>query len=247
MVKSKETDHVERKPKLSEGVRDALLAHIRDGSLSPGDPLPSEREMMRRFGVGRPSIREAMQSLETAGLVDIRHGDRARVAEPSLGRMADRIGDTIRHLLINSPADLENLKDARVLIETEHARLAARRRSRADVARLARIVEAQDAAEADPARFVTLDGEFHREVATIAGNPLLTALTEAVFTWLSEFHPRSVRVPGLERLTLDEHRAIVTAIDGGRAGDAARAMHDHLARANALYHSAHAAGRSAKG
>lgn len=236
-----------RKRKLSQDVREALLSSIRAGTLSPGDPLPSEREMMRRFGVGRPSIREAMQSLETAGLVDIRHGDRARVAEPSIARVADQAGETIRHLLLNSPADFEHLKDARTLIEAEHARLAARRRHASDIARLRRIVEAQEAAHDHPGEFVALDGEFHREVAAIAGNPLLTALTSAVFSWLSEFHPRSVRVPGLEALTLAEHHLILGAIEAGRADAAAAAMRDHLGRANALYHTARITASSDQG
>ena len=50
----------ERKQKLSHAVREELLGEIRSGGLGPGDALPSERELMQRFGVGRPAIREAM-------------------------------------------------------------------------------------------------------------------------------------------------------------------------------------------
>ena len=108
---------------------------------------------MERLGVGRPAIREAMQSLETIGLIEIRHGERARVAEPSIGRMVDQISDTMKHILSHSPASLENLKEARATFEKEIARIAARRRSDTDIARLEEIVAEQGGAIGDPAKF----------------------------------------------------------------------------------------------
>lgn len=190
---------------------------------------------MERFGVGRPAIREAMQSLETIGLIEIRHGGRARVTEPSIGRMVDQIGETMKHLLANSPASLENLKEARATTEREMARLAARRRSSADVERLGKIIADQELASDDPGRFRALDGLFHREIATISGNPIFSALIDALFRWLSDFHVDLVSVPGLEQVTLDEHREILSAIARGDADAASAAMGDHLMRANDLY------------
>lgn len=63
-----------RRQKISGEVRRQLLDLIESGTVGPGEPLPSERELMERIGVGRPAIREAMQSLETIGLIEIRHG-----------------------------------------------------------------------------------------------------------------------------------------------------------------------------
>lgn len=225
--------------KLADQVRAHLLATIKSGSVAPGDPLPSERELMARLNVGRPAVREAMQSLEGMGLVDIRHGGRARVAEPSLGQMVERIGEAMRHLLAHSPASLEHLKDARLMLETEMARVAARKRAAADMGRLRRLVDQQTDAQGDLDAFVRLDGAFHREIAAISGNPVYPALIAAVFDWLAEFYRGAVSVPGLERLTLDEHRAILDAIDRRDGEAAARRMTDHLGRANELYRQAH--------
>lgn len=223
------------KRKLYEDVRAHLARMIESGALGPGDVLPSERELMDGLSVGRPAIREAMQSLERSGLITIRHGGRARVAEPSIGRMFSQVSDNMRHVLMHSPVSLENLKDVRTTFEAEMARLAARRQLPRDIERLQDIVEEQARSIADPARFRIMDGRFHREIAAISGNPIWAALAEELFRWLSDFHVDLVAVPGLETLTLQEHRLIVEAIASGSADKAAAAMTGHLTRANALY------------
>jgi GntR family transcriptional regulator, sialic acid-inducible nan operon repressor len=227
------------KRKLYEDVRTHLAQLIEGGSLRPGDTLPSERELMDTLSVGRPAIREAMQSLERSGLIAIRHGGRARVAEPAIGRMFGQVSDSMRHILMHSPVSLENLKDARVTFEAEMARLAARRHSVSDIKRLQDIVDDQAQAIIDPVRFRMLDGRFHREIAGISGNPIWAALSDALFRWLTDFHVDLVAVPGLEHLTLQEHRVIVDMIASGNPDRAAAAMTDHLTRANALYRRPH--------
>lgn len=225
--------------KLSEKVRRQLLDLIGSGAVGLGESLPSERELMERLGVGRPAIREAMQSLATTGLIEIRHGGRARVAEPSVSRMVDQVSETMKHLLVNSPASLENLKEARATIEREMARIAARRRSEAELHRLGEILAEQADAVADPPQFRALDGSFHREIAAIGGNPIFTALIDALFRWLADFHVDLISVPGLERLTLAEHGEILDAIARRDPVAAGAAMGDHLMRANDLYLKAH--------
>ncbi len=91
-----------RRRKLSDAVFDQLVAQIESHRLRPGDLLPSERDLMASYGVGRPAVREALQGLERMGMIEIRHGGRARVVEPSLGRMVDDIGTTMRRLLAGS-------------------------------------------------------------------------------------------------------------------------------------------------
>ena len=84
---------------------------------------------MALYQVGRPAVREAMQNLQRMGLVHIRHGERARVAMPSLTRAVAELGDTINQVLLHSEGSLDHLKEARLLFEIEMARIAARRRT----------------------------------------------------------------------------------------------------------------------
>jgi GntR family transcriptional regulator, sialic acid-inducible nan operon repressor len=224
-----------RRQKRSDEIRELLLERIKRRDLAPGDPLPSERELMQLYGVGRPAIREALQSLQRMSLLEIHHGRRARVAAPSVTRMVDQVSESMRLFLANSPASLEQLKDARLVFEMEMARIAARKRSASDIVRLRRRLQAQDEAQNDLERFVACDGDFHREVAAISGNPIFTALSEAVFKWLAATYRGAVSVPGLEKLTLNEHTEIVDAIAAGAPEAAAKTMADHLNRANELY------------
>jgi DNA-binding FadR family transcriptional regulator len=193
---------------------------------------------MALYGVGRPAIREAMQSLQALGLVVVRHGERPRVAPPRLDLLAEQLGVTMRHVLTHDEAILRQLKDARLLVEAGLARQAAERRTEADLARLADILARQLQARAEPQAFTRLDGDFHAAVAGISGNLVLAAVVRAVFDWMARFHAHAVRISGLEKLTVREHQAILDAVAAKDPNGAERAMREHLTRANALYRQA---------
>ncbi len=222
--------------KLSDEVQDRLLARIRSRGMEPGTPLPSERELMAEYRVGRPAIREAMQNLQRMGLIEIKHGERPRVGVASVPMLMDRLSDSMRHLLTHSASTMDNLKEARALFEGMMARMAAERRTDADIARLEEALRGQADRASDPEAFLRHDGLFHRAIGAVAGNPLFESVSQALFDWLSIFHTEQVARRGLERLTLAEHRAILDAIVAGDPGAAQTAMTDHLTRANALYH-----------
>lgn len=233
-------DQIIRPKKLSDEVEDRLLALIRADDLKPGDALPSERALMARYGIGRPAIREAMQSLQHKGVIDIRHGGKPRVATPSLDGVIDQLGISMRHILTHSHSSLEHLKEARVALEVEMVRIAAERRSAGDLNDLEQLLRAQAAAKLDVPLFTQIDGQFHRRISAISGNPIFETLTHGVFSWMSAFHKEQVHKLGLEPLTLTEHRAILDGIARKDTNAAARAMREHLERANALYHQDHA-------
>lgn len=223
------------KRKLGDLVEEQLLALLQAGRLGPGDVLPSERELMEQFKVGRPAIREAMQSLQRKGLIEIRHGERPRVARPSFDRTLLELAETVRHLLLHSEGSLEHLKEARLMFETAVARRAAEKATADDVVAISEALARQKASKPGSEEFVRSDGDFHGAIAQVSGNPILTALSRCLFNWLSEFHTEEVRKPGLENLTIAEHTAILDAIRTGNAEETSQQMANHLTRANALY------------
>jgi GntR family transcriptional regulator, sialic acid-inducible nan operon repressor len=226
------------RPKLAELVQNRLLAVIRAENLKPGDPLPSERELMESYAVGRPSIREAMQNLKRMGLIEINHGERPRVAAPSFERMVADMSETMRHVLVNSPTTLDHLKEARATFEMTMSEIAARKRTPSDIEELEVILAEQERARLDSNAFLQADGRFHHRIAAISGNPIFANLSQTLFDWLARFHFDLVRKPGLEQLTLTEHRQILEAIERGDPAQAAKLTADHLNRANKLYNQA---------
>lgn len=221
--------------KLYQEVLERLIARITAGEFGPDDQLPSERELMDTYGVGRPAVREALQQLERSGIVAITHGERARVVVPTPSALVAQIASGTRHLLSIQPDSLNHLKDARLFLETGMARMAAANTDAAALAQLQALVDAQRRAVADPEEFVRCDMAFHRQIAAMSGNPIYPAIVEGMFGWLAEYYRSLVRAPGAEQLTLAEHDRIVEAVASRDPARAERAMSEHLTRANALY------------
>jgi DNA-binding FadR family transcriptional regulator len=233
----------ERLPRrrLSDEAAERILTWLRAGAVEPGGLLPSERELCARFGVGRTTVREALQRLDQMGLVAVSQGGRARVIQPTAEGLIAQISGSARHLLAGSPASLAALKETRLLLETAVVRLAAERATEDGIARLMarhRTLETCVEETGGPLRmdrFLAADMAFHVELAVCTGNEVLVAVTRAACAFLAEFHIDLVRLPGAERLTLAEHGEILAAV-AGHDGDAAEAaMRAHLTRANPLY------------
>jgi DNA-binding FadR family transcriptional regulator len=228
------TDPIPRR-KLSQEVLDRLLARITSGEYAAGDQLPSERQLMEMFRVGRPAIREAMQTLSHMGLVSITHGERARVTPITAAKVMGQVGESAKHFLANAPENLEHLKEARVFFEVGMVRLATERASDADIARLERRLQEHRDALTDLSGFLDRDMAFHREIAAISGNPIYAAVAQAMFDWLAVYHVSLLRAVGAEQITIDEHERIFNGIAKRDAEEAAAAMSDHLKRASSLY------------
>jgi GntR family transcriptional regulator, sialic acid-inducible nan operon repressor len=237
MIAGMNTEPIQRR-KLYQEVLERLMARIESGEIAPGEQLPSERELMEFYGVGRVAVREALQELARSGIVEISHGERARVVVPTAHLLIEQIAGGARHLLRMQPETLEHLKGARLFLEVGMVRLAAEKATPDDVQRLQDRLEAHRASLASLGDFLPRDMAFHREIARISGNPIFPAIVEALFDWASEYYQSIVRAPGAELLTLAEHQRIVDAIAAGDAERAARAMTEHLTRASNLYRQA---------
>ncbi|NQE49103.1 transcriptional regulator NanR [Herbaspirillum rubrisubalbicans] len=221
--------------KLYQEVLERLMARIHRGEFPPGSQLPSERDLMDQYAVGRPAVREALQAMERSGFVEIAHGERARVLELTADRLIAQIGAGAQHLLRTKPDMLKHMKQARVFLETSTARMAAECATEEQIERLRQTIAAHRASMVTLEEFIERDMAFHREIADISGNPIFPAVVESMFRWASEFYTTLVRAPGAEELTLAEHQRIVDAIAAHDGDAAAQAMQAHLMRANQLY------------
>lgn len=221
--------------KLADEVFERLLKLLESGELRPGDPVPSERELMRRFGVGRPVVREALQRLATLGVIEIQHGQRARLTQMAPATVLETVDRTVRHLLEQSPEARESLREARLLFELGMVRIAARKAGESDLVALRDAWEAQAAVKGQPVEFVAADIRFHQSIAAVSRNPVFTAVSAALLQWLFERYPDLLRVPGVDDLTLGEHARILEAISAHDEEAAAQSMLRHLSRADPRY------------
>lgn len=223
-----------RRRKLYEEVAAQLESMIASGEYQEGDHLPSEREIMEAFGVGRTSVREALFALQKMGLVNISGGERARVTSPTAERLIGELAGAARHFL-SQPDGVRHFQEARMLFEEALARRLALIRTEEDVARL-------EAALADNLRtlengesFVQTDIRFHYCLSEISGNPIFTALHESMAAWSIQVREVTGAVPGASAAAYRDHQRIFEAIKAKSPEEAAAAMRSHLERVDGLY------------
>lgn len=221
--------------KLSDEVFLRLKRLIVSGELQPGDEMPSERELMERFGVGRPAIREAMQALANMGLVAISHGERAKVLKLTAQSIFKQVDIAAKIMLSSSADSLEHLKSARIFFERGMVKEAATRATEADVAQLRATLDEQRSDLGQAEAFISADMRFHTQIAGISGNPIYVAVSEAMLGWLKEYHTEMLIWTGKEKYTLAEHEEIIERIAAHDPEGAELAMIKHLERSRALY------------
>ncbi|GHA44206.1 GntR family transcriptional regulator [Amylibacter ulvae] len=221
--------------KLSDEVFDRLREMMTSGELESGDQMPSERTLMERFGVGRPAVREAMQSMQSMGFITISHGGRSRVNELSVDKVLDRADEVAQMLLSSEPDQLEHLKEARRMFETGMVSLAAKRATPENLDELSGILEEQRSYLGQAERFMEADTRFHTCIANMTGNPIMGAVSSALLRWLFKYHTSTLHWSGNEEVTLSEHAAILELLRAGDASGAVEKMREHLDRSNALY------------
>lgn len=209
--------------RLYRQIAEQIAGLIVGGEFVRGSRLPAERELATLLGVSRTSVREAVISLEIAGLVEVRVGSGIFVTA------APRANDTSSD---KGPGPFE-LLNARKLVEGEIAALAALEARPADLATLEQAVARMTANVDDFAIREETDRDFHLAIAKATGNGALELVVEALWNQRAELWGRlqmHFHTEALARQTIRDHAAILAAI-AARDPDAARAaMHRHVGR-----------------
>lgn len=215
------------RPKLYEIIAERLEQMILSGELKPGDLLPSEREVMAAYQVGRPAVREAFLALQNKGLINTESGRRSRVTAPSVERILVSLDSTVQ-LLLNDDADLQNVYAARVFIEKAMARQAAKDITDDQLTELRAVLEANRKAIGNRQAFIDTDVQLHRLIFQTSDNPVFQSLYEAMTHWLMYRWSRIKRSDQTEALAYEGHRTLVEAIASHDPDAAERGMQDHL-------------------
>ena len=220
-------------------IKDMIL----DGRLAPGQRLPPERALSEALGVSRPTVREAIGSLQAMNILESRHGAGTFVASLSV----EELLRPLQFALSLADGGLEHLFEVRLLLEPGAAALAAVRASEDDIAAI-RDCAARAEAEAvgDAEAMLRLDTELHERIVLASGNPLLEHLHAATSALGVESRSYTTRLPGVLDETIAEHGEIVAAIAAGDEDRARLAMEAHLQRVRdiALAHAAPVGGGS---
>ena len=221
--------------KLFHGISHQIADAIRDGAYARGSELPSERDLMRSFAVGRPAVREALLILEAQGLISIQHGRRARVVNLPMQGIANWLELSAQRAGTDSSRFVEDLKEMRLALEVAMAARAAEVATGRDKAKLNAALEANRLAISSRGEYLQTDIAFHRAIAAITGNAIFDEMAAAILEWLARFRTETVHVIGANLLSHDEHVAIAKAIVARDPVRAAQAMRRHQLRTHALY------------
>ncbi len=216
--------------RLSDSIAEQLEQLIVDGTLAPGHALPGERVLAQKFGVSRPSLREALLRLEARGLLKVARGGGFAVTDVT----APTITDPLVHLLQRHAHAEEDVIELRHGLEVLAAQHAAARATRADRATLKRRFEALAAPRArrDALEVAQADAEFHLAVAEASHNVALIhvmhGLHNLLRTSMRHVWEMLYADPARVRELSEQHRALLKAVLAGDAQAAGEAAHRHL-------------------
>lgn len=215
------------RPHLAREVVNAIARLIMERVWAPGEHIPSEKELAARFGVGRSTIREAIQSLVTMGVVSIRPGEGSFIREPT----SELLSDAFLWGLLLSPRNVGDFTEFRISVETTCAARAAAAASAATIGPLRELLALMKRDQADDQRFKDHDNRFHITIAEATGNPIFVKVVATLQSTVRLWFPITSPLTGSAEDTHAEHRAIAVAIADGDEAKARQAMQTHLLNA----------------
>jgi GntR family transcriptional repressor for pyruvate dehydrogenase complex len=222
-----------REPKMADRVATILRKMFIRGELAEGTMLPPESELMERFGVSRPTLREAFRVLESESLITIQRGVRggARVTRPRRETLARYAGLILEY----EGVTLKDVYDARVALEAPMVVQLAKDRKSEVIAELEAIVEREAALTPGQGAIDTLT-DFHAAIARLSGNKTLQIIS-SMLHHIVETANRSLqptnnsRAEQAVRRSAKTHRMLLELINSGEADKAGELWQRHLRKA----------------
>lgn len=222
-----------REPKMADRIATVLRRMIIRGEIAEGSMLPSESELMERFGVSRPTLREAFRVVESESLIKVERGVRggARVQRPRRETLARYAGLILEYEGIT----LKDVYDARVTMETPMVVQLARQRDPAVIAELEQIVELESRLPPGGDAVSQLT-EFHAAIARLSGNKTLRMINEMLHHIIEKGNRSLQPTSGAHaehavRRSSKTHRMLLDLIKAGKADAAGELWSRHLRKA----------------
>jgi GntR family transcriptional repressor for pyruvate dehydrogenase complex len=219
-----------KKKAISDEIVDQLIDLITRNELVPGERLPAERDLSRQFGVGRTTLREALRSLATLGIIEGRVGEGTFVSEDS----SRHLEKSLQWGLLLDKKSVDDLIETRLMLECQTAEAAAERAGSDDINAISETVQTLEGALKDQAHFLESDLAFHLTIAQASQNRILANFLRLTRNYLQQWIVQSLDDPKLPegerraRLSLEEHQAILAAIESKDPVAARERMRIHI-------------------
>jgi GntR family transcriptional repressor for pyruvate dehydrogenase complex len=209
---------------LTEEIVKRIIELIHDSRMQPGDKLPTERELIATFRVGRSSIREALKILSAIGVVRIVAGSGTFVGNGNLSLLAKPLSLGF----LRGGRGTAELIEARRLVEVELAGLAAERATPEEIEAIEAGLAEMEATQHDVERYIDSDIRFHVAIARGAHNDVLLDLLETLQYIIRHWIVKSIEEFEGRPSSIHEHVPIYGAIRAHDVGRARAAMKEHL-------------------
>ena len=215
-----------KKKRFSDQIADLIQKKILEENLAVGTGLPSEIEMAQEFQVSRSVIREALRILEITGLVRVKKGPTGGIFVSNVYHKP--IKRSIHNLITSGNVTVDDLFDARLLLEPHIAEAAAKNASNEALKKFEALFEDSDSHYEDAVRLKQNNLEFHLLLARASGNPVLSIMLESVIELLIELSLDFTDL-SLERKFLKIHKGIFKVLSKRNAAEVSRLIRKDIA------------------
>jgi len=217
----------------SEVIVQKLIGLIKDSSIKPGEKIPPERELSEMLGVSRPSLREALKSMQMMNIIDIRHGAGTYVKrlEPE---------SVVEHLNICLALDntlYSEIYETRLVLECDSARMAASNITDDQLEEIENNIKRAEAEIKDPLSFLELDYELHRLISEASANRIMSVFIQSINKMNLALRNRTNKDLHTRQKSLGDHLLILEALKERNPEKSAKAMGNHLYNVKEAYYS----------